>query len=115
MGTDMYSLPQLLPKSYTDDSIIPAIVIDVIPVDEQKKSERKDSFISRLKGQGKGDRDGKLTKVVYMPRREYLKFFARDVNGVYRGSEPYRMWTETELEETFGKYKPADVKPGGSA
>ena len=31
MGGDMYSLPQLLPKRYTDDSIIPAIVTNVIP------------------------------------------------------------------------------------
>ena len=28
---DMYSVPQLLPVRYTDDSIIPAIIVDVIP------------------------------------------------------------------------------------
>jgi hypothetical protein len=42
-----------------------------------------------------------------MPRRDYLKYFAKDENGNYIGSEPYRRWTEEGLEEQFAKYKPA--------
>lgn len=42
-----------------------------------------------------------------MPRRDYLKYFAKDENRNYIGSEPYRRWTEGEWEEQFAKYKPA--------
>jgi hypothetical protein len=45
-------------------------------------------------------------KVIYMPRREYLKYFARDLKGDYIGSEPYRRWREEELVETFKQYIP---------
>lgn len=45
-------------------------------------------------------------KVVYMPRREYLKFFSRNVKGEYTGTEPFRHWTEEELEREFGQYQP---------
>ena len=31
LSGNMYSVPQLLPTRYTDESIIPAIVVDVIP------------------------------------------------------------------------------------
>lgn len=40
-----------------------------------------------------------------MPRRDYLKYFAKDYDGTYTGTEPQRTWTEEELEQTFGKYK----------
>jgi hypothetical protein len=43
-------------------------------------------------------------RVFFMPRGEYLKFFAR-ADGVYSGTEPERQWTEKELEEKYGKYK----------
>jgi len=118
MGGDMFSLPQLLPKRYTDDSIIPVIVVDVVPAkkaemsleDEAKK--RRSSFLGKLK-KGKTKDDGKpITKVVYMPRREYLKHFARGLKGEYTGSEPYKQWTEEELEETFKQYKPLPRKKG---
>lgn len=115
MGGDMYSLPQLLPKRYTDDSIIPAIVVDVIPspkapgAEEGKK--RRGSLFGKLKG-GKKEEGKGVTKVVYMPRREYLKFFARGLKGEYTGTEPYRRWSEKELEAEFGKYKPEPPKKG---
>lgn len=122
----MYTLPQLLPKRYTDDSIIPAIVIDVIPAgmkegensddktSKGKARKRRSSFISLLKGTGgvSDPKDGKIMKVVYMPRREYLKFFARGLKGEYIGTEPYRRWTEDELEESYGQYKPPPIKKG---
>jgi len=119
-GGDMYSLPQLLPKRYTDDSIIPAIVVGVIPaakIDGENGSgegkKRKGSFLGKLKGKKDEGKEGKgLTKVVYMPRREYLKFFARGLKGEYIGTEPWRQWSEEELEREFGRYKPEPPKKG---
>lgn len=61
---------------------------------------RRKSFLGKLKG----DKDGNAVKVVYMPRGEYLKYFARDQNAHYIGSEPEREWTEADLEEKYGKY-----------
>jgi hypothetical protein len=118
MGGDMHSLPQLLPRRYTDDSIIPAIVVDVIPSqrtieEEEKKKTRRGSFLKKLKGEPKKEEGKGLTKVVYMPRREYLKYFARDLEGKYIGTEPYKKWEEDELEETFKQYKPVVVKKKG--
>ena len=114
-GGDGWSVPQLLPKRYTDDSIIPAIVTDVVPSEKTAQleaSKKKGGFLSRFKGKKEneglnenGERKG-ITKVVYMPRRDYLKYFAKDERGVYIGSEPYKKWTEEELEEEFAKYKP---------
>jgi hypothetical protein len=48
-----------------------------------------------------------------MPRREYQKFFARDLKGEYIGTEPHRQWKEEELEEMYGKYKPEKIKKKG--
>lgn len=117
IGGEMHSLPQLLPKRYTDDSIIPAIVVDVIPSPKQDGAEgkkRRASFLGKLKGGDKKKDEGKgLMKVVYMPRGDYLKWFARGLKGEYIGSEPYRQWTEDELESSFGQYKPIVPKKRG--
>ncbi len=40
-----------------------------------------------------------------MPRGDYLKYFAKDYDGKYIGTEPQKQWTEQELEEKFGMYK----------
>jgi hypothetical protein len=109
LGGDRYSVPQLLPKRYTDDSIIPAIVTNVIPraKAEGEGEKKKGRFLSKFKGgEKKKDEEKGIVKVVYMPRREYLKYFARDLKGDYIGSEPYRRWTEEELVETFKQYIP---------
>ena len=109
----MYLPPQLLPKRYTDDSIVPAIVTNVIPSQTTlSEPPKKKSLFGKLKGKKQDDRISEkgLLKVVMMPRREYQKYFAKDLNGVYIGTEPYRRWTEEELEETFGKYKPEKVE-----
>lgn len=96
--------------------MIPAIVTNVIP----KKIEegdgngdgkgRRKSWVQRLKGEKKKEEG--LVKVVYMPRREYLKFFARGLKGEYVGSEAERRWTEEELEEAFGEFRPKEGKKG---
>jgi hypothetical protein len=44
------------------------------------------------------------SKTVWMPRRDYKKYFARDKDGNYIGTEPQREWTEEELEDEFGQY-----------
>ncbi|CZT00414.1 uncharacterized protein RAG0_08447 [Rhynchosporium agropyri] len=113
LGGHMFTVPQLLPKRYTDDSLIPAIIPDVIPAQKAEVSpetsgkEKKGlSLLNKFKSKKDETKDGKLLKVVYMPRRDYQKWFARDVKGIYVGSEEHRRWTEEELEETFGKYKP---------
>jgi hypothetical protein len=53
----------------------------------------------------KSGKSGKITKVVFMPRAEYLKHFAKDYDGQYIGTEPRKEWTVEELEEKYGKYK----------
>jgi len=111
---DMFTQPRFLPVQYTDDSIIPAIVTGVKrsvpppPIEGQiPPKKRRHSLAGLFKGDRKEEDTGKgITKVVFMPRREYLRFFAKDEKGDYIGSEPKREWTEAELEETFGKYKP---------
>jgi hypothetical protein len=40
-----------------------------------------------------------------MPRREYLKHFARDDHGNYIGSELQRSWSKKELDANFGEYQ----------
>lgn len=109
---DAYTMPQLLPKRYTDDSIIPAIVVNILR--SPKKSPevapdgaRRKSFLGRLKGKKDKEEGGEIKmKVVYMPRGDYLKWFARGLKGEYVGSEPFRQWSEDELDREFGKYQP---------
>lgn len=111
LSGDVYSVPQLLPKRYTDDSIIPAIITDVIPAQkvnpEMNGKEKKGGLLSKLKGGSKKDEPkDKIMKVVYMPRWAYQKWFARDQKANYIGSEEHRRWTEEELESEFARYKP---------
>lgn len=124
LGGHMFTAPQLLPQRYTDDSIIPAIIVDVIPSPSlhPPKSSRRHSLLGKLKPSLKGHNDegrrasegGKkekgIMKVAFMPRREYLKYFARGTEGEYIGSEPYRRWSEEELEREYGRYKPESLK-----
>jgi len=42
-----------------------------------------------------------------------LKWFARDLEGKYVGTEPYKVWGEDELEEAFAQYKPVVEKKKG--
>jgi hypothetical protein len=75
----------------------------------------KPSYIDRMidlknrdldSGQSLGkEKEGRL-KIVYMPREEYLKYFAKDKDGNYSGTEPERTWTDAELNEAFGMYQP---------
>lgn len=58
-----------------------------------------------LRGLFRKDKEPSTTRVVWMPRREYKRHFARDGEGRYVGTEPRREWTEEELEEEFGQYQ----------
>ncbi len=40
-----------------------------------------------------------------MPRADYLRYFARDKNNNYAGTEPEMRWTEEMLSEQFGTYQ----------
>ncbi|EPE36351.1 hypothetical protein GLAREA_05689 [Glarea lozoyensis ATCC 20868] len=132
MATDMYSLPQLLPVRYTDDSVIPAIVVGVVPGSSPSSTDpssanpiepssteppasppRKKSIFDKFKRKASVDTEKGITKVVYMPRREYMKFFARDLKGEYVGTEPYRRWSEGELDEVFRGFQPKVQKKAG--
>ncbi|KFY92800.1 hypothetical protein V500_04027 [Pseudogymnoascus sp. VKM F-4518 (FW-2643)] len=93
--------PQLLQEKYTDDSVIAVIVTNVVPSEKARVVEGKKSFMSKFKK----DKEPATTKAVWMPRREYKKFFAKDKDGKYIGTEPQREWTEEELEEEFGQYQ----------
>jgi hypothetical protein len=49
----------------------------------------------------------KETKLVRMPRREYLRHFARDRKGQYVRTERERSWSEEALEAAFGRFADA--------
>ena len=118
--------PRYENKKYTDDDITTVVVTNVIPspkplsssVEEPKKKTAKIQTLfkkSKEVKEVKETEDGRVTKVVFMPRRDLKKWFAKDDNGVYFGTEPSREWTEEELEEQFGAYRPAKPEPGVNA
>jgi hypothetical protein len=72
-------------------------------------NRRRRSFIDKFKS----EKSGKITKVFFMPRAEYLKHFAKDYEGKYIGTEPQKAWTIEELEERYGKYKKDLTKKRG--
>lgn len=44
-------------------------------------------------------------KAVKMPRRDYKRYFQRDKDGGYAGTEPERDWDEDELMKEFEAYQ----------
>lgn len=124
-GGELFA-PRYKQKKYSDDSIIPAVVLNVIPsanpafsnIEKEKKLNSKMNKITNIFKKEKGEKeDGKtrVTRVVFMPMRDYQKWFAKDDNGAYIGTEPSREWTEAELEEEFGAYRPAKGEQGINA
>lgn len=51
-----------------------------------------------------------------MPRRDYKKYFARDRDGNYAGTEPEREWDDADLQREFGMYQDMALRsvPGAS-
>lgn len=89
----MYAAPSFHNTPVSEDAIIPAIIVDVIPAERRDSSgsdsshndtvpqKSKTGLVSRLvkkkkdKGRKGDDKEKKLTKVVYMPRKEYVTRF----------------------------------------
>lgn len=44
-------------------------------------------------------------KAIKMPRGDYKRYFQRDKDGNYAGTEPERDWNEAELMKEFGHYQ----------
>lgn len=44
-------------------------------------------------------------KAVKMPRGEYKRYFARDKEGNYAGTEPEREWDERDLLRDYAAYQ----------
>jgi hypothetical protein len=81
----------------------------VLVAKNEAKGEEKQGFMNNMKGimsWSGNEKEGKL-RVIYMPRREYLKYFAKDDDGNYVGTEPQRSWTDEELDEMFAQYVPS--------
>ncbi|KAH8591898.1 hypothetical protein B0O99DRAFT_631250 [Bisporella sp. PMI_857] len=118
--------PQYTNQKYSDDSITTVVVLNVIPsaksvVPNVEREETHDSKVTKITNifqRRKEKKDsGKtgLMKVVFMPMRDYNKWFAKDNDGVYIGTGPSREWNEDELEEKFGAYRPAKGEQGINA
>ena len=95
--------PQFLPVKFHDLDVIP---VPVLVAKSEAKEEEKHGFMDKVKGLISGkEKEGKL-RVVYMPRSDYLKYFAKDDDGNYVGTEPQKSYTDEELDEMFARYVP---------
>ncbi|KAH7054469.1 hypothetical protein B0J12DRAFT_454318 [Macrophomina phaseolina] len=83
--------PNLLPFRFTDDSIINVPVPAGYLEDETESSpsptERKSSWIGKI-GRKLGGKERQKFVNLKMTRGEYLKYWAKDENGNYIGTEP---------------------------
>jgi hypothetical protein len=92
--------------------IIPVVVADIKPSlaptitreDNKHQSSGVGKFFKHKKTHS--TENGATFKTVFMPRSEYLKYFATDDDGMYVGSESRRSWTVEELEKKFGEFRP---------
>lgn len=95
--------PQFLPVKFNDDNIIP---VPVLVARGEAQAEEKHGFLHRMRRMVAGKEKGGKLRVVYMPRRDYLKYFAKDDNGNYVGMEPQKSYTDQELDDMFAQYVP---------
>ena len=65
----------------------------------------KRSFIRRVSTRVGSATDQCRYTALKMPRKDYKKYFARDREGNYAGSEPEQEWTDAELQSRFGKFQ----------
>ena len=103
--------PDWTPKNITDDTIVPVIINDVIPDPEKQSSEpegKAEKLLHQLKvgststSKSETNDNTVITKVVFMPDGDSKKWYAKDDEGKYVGLEPYRQWSEKELDERWG-------------
>jgi hypothetical protein len=75
----------------------------------------KRSFIRRMSTRVGGVADQCRYTALKMPRRDYKKYFARDRDGNYAGTEPEKEWSDAELKERFGAFQDMPLRsiPGG--
>jgi hypothetical protein len=113
------SQPETLPGV---SDIVPVTLFVPISNAHTFAHHTKPSYIDRIidlknrdlvSGQSLEKEKERRPKIVYMPREEYLKHFAKDKDGNYSGTEPERTWTDAELNKAFEMYQPlAEGKPG---
>lgn len=72
---------------------------------ELPERPRQRSFLRRMSTRWHGPIDEVKYKAIKMLRRDYKKWFARDRDGNYVGSEPERQWDEQDLASEFGRYQ----------
>lgn len=48
---------------------------------------------------------------VKMPRGDYKRYFARDKDGNYAGSEPQREWDEEDIKRDYAQYQNLPMRP----
>lgn len=67
---------------------------------------------TRLSGSPDPDR----YTAIKMPRKDFKRYFARDKDGKYVGTEPEREWSEEDLKSYFGDYQDLPLRsiPGCS-
>lgn len=86
---------QNLPWKFTDDDLIsvpiPVSVDSAAAADNAADQVESKGWGSRLKQAMKGKRSPPKMKMVKMTRGEYLKYWARDEQGNYIGTEPEGM------------------------
>jgi hypothetical protein len=88
----------------------PVIITDVLP-DASKTSSKQEGKAEKLLHKLKGSKpETTNTKVVFMPDGDRKKWFAKDEDGKYVGSEPQKQWTEEELDERWGGNRPGPSK-----
>jgi hypothetical protein len=73
-------------------------------------------FIRRLSSRINGTPDPDRYTAIKMPRKDYKRYFARDRQGNYAGTEPEREWSQEQLDEAFGEFQDMPLRsiPGFS-
>jgi hypothetical protein len=75
----------------------------------------KRNFIRRVSTRVSSPADQCRYTALKMPRKDYKKYFARDRDGNYAGTEPEKEWSEAELQIRFGEFQDMLLRtiPGG--
>jgi len=84
--------------------------------DELPSRPQPRSFLRRLSSRISTPPDPDRHTAIKMPRRDYKRYFARDRNGNYAGTEPEREWSQEQLDAAFGEYQDMPLRsiPGCS-
>ena len=74
------------------------------------------SFFRRVSTRIGSPTDPSRYTAMKMPRGDYKKYFARDKEGNYAGTEPEKEWSKEDLDAAFGQYQDMRLRsiPGGN-